>query len=812
MVLRASSFKDYCVIGRDIMLQVQKRSGDFVPFDLKKIESAIGKAFAAEHKEVTPDVLELLALRVTSNFSNKVKNEIVTVEDIQDSVEVVLIQTGFVDVAKSYMDYRTKRAAIRQVKSTTLDFKNVVDSYLKVADWRVKENSTVTYSVGGLILSNSGAVTANYWLSEVYDKEIADAHKNADIHIHDLSMLTGYCAGWSLKQLIKEGLGGVTGKITSAPARHLMTLCNQMVNFLGIMQNEWAGAQAFSSFDTYLAPFVKADNLTYKEVKQCIQSFIFGVNTPSRWGTQSPFTNITLDWTVPEDMVNLPAIVGGKEMNFTYGDCKKEMDMVNKAFIETMIEGDAEGRGFQYPIPTYSITKDFDWSDNENNRLLFTMTAKYGTPYFSNYINSDMKPSDVRSMCCRLRLDLRELRKKSGGYFGSGESTGSIGVVTINMPRIAYLSTDKADFYARLDRLMDISARSLKVKRETVTKLLEAGLYPYTKHYLGSFKNHFSTIGLVGINEACLNARWIKKDLTNKEAQEFTVEVLNHMRERLSDYQEAYGDLYNLEATPAESTAFRLAKHDKARYPDIITASKDGDTPFYTNSSHLPVGYTSDIFQALDIEDQFQTLYTSGTVFHAFLGQRLPNWESCMKLVRKIAENYKLPYYTMSPTYSICPDHGYLTGEQWKCPHCGKETEVYSRITGYYRPVKNWNAGKTQEFKQRKTYELKKGEEPHQFEEVCKCEEHNEVKTETPKVNELLLFTSPTCPNCKVAKMLLDKEGIKYHQIDAYANKEMSEAYGIQNAPTLLVPEGDSFKVYDNASLIKGYIETSKRN
>ena len=812
MVLRASSFKDYCVIGRDIMLQVQKRSGDFVPFDLKKIESAIGKAFAAEHKEVTPDVLELLALRVTSNFSKKVKNEIVTVEDIQDSVEVVLIQTGFVDVAKSYMDYRTKRAAIRQVKSTTLDFKNVVDSYLKVADWRVKENSTVTYSVGGLILSNSGAVTANYWLSEVYDKEIADAHKNADIHIHDLSMLTGYCAGWSLKQLIKEGLGGVTGKITSAPARHLMTLCNQMVNFLGIMQNEWAGAQAFSSFDTYLAPFVKADNLTYKEVKQCIQSFIFGVNTPSRWGTQSPFTNITLDWTVPEDMVNLPAIVGGKEMNFTYGDCKKEMDMVNKAFIETMIEGDAEGRGFQYPIPTYSITKDFDWSDNENNRLLFTMTAKYGTPYFSNYINSDMKPSDVRSMCCRLRLDLRELRKKSGGYFGSGESTGSIGVVTINMPRIAYLSTDKADFYARLDRLMDISARSLKVKRETVTKLLEAGLYPYTKHYLGSFKNHFSTIGLVGMNEACLNARWIKKDLTNKEAQEFTVEVLNHMRERLSDYQEAYGDLYNLEATPAESTAFRLAKHDKARYPDIITASKDGDTPFYTNSSHLPVGYTSDIFQALDIEDQFQTLYTSGTVFHAFLGQRLPNWESCMKLVRKIAENYKLPYYTMSPTYSICPDHGYLTGEQWKCPHCGKETEVYSRITGYYRPVKNWNAGKTQEFKQRKTYELKKGEEPHQFEEVCKCEEHNEVKTETPKVNELLLFTSPTCPNCKVAKMLLDKEGIKYHQIDAYANKEMSEAYGIQNAPTLLVPEGDSFKVYDNASLIKGYIETSKRN
>ena len=643
------------------MLQVVKRDGTLVPFDLKKIQSAMSRAFTAENKTISDDVIELLALRVTSVFNSKVHNDQIGVEDIQDAVEIVLIQAGYVDVAKSYMDYRTKRAALRQVKSTTLDFKNVVDSYLKVADWRVKENSTVTYSVGGLILSNSGAVTANYWLSEVYDKDIADAHRNADIHIHDLSMLTGYCAGWSLKQLIKEGLGGVPGKITSAPAKHLMTLCNQMVNFLGIMQNEWAGAQAFSSFDTYLAPFVKVDHLSYSEVKQCIQSFIFGVNTPSRWGTQSPFTNITLDWTVPDDMANLPAIVGGKEMDFTYGDCKEEMAMVNKAFIETMIEGDANGRGFQYPIPTYSITKDFDWSATENNKLLFTMTAKYGTPYFSNYINSDMKPSDVRSMCCRLRLDLRELRKKSGGYFGSGESTGSVGVVTINMPRIAYLATDKEDFYARLDRLMDLSARSLKVKRETVSRLLEAGLYPYTKHYLGSFNNHFSTIGLVGMNEACLNARWIRADLTHKEAQEFTVEVLNHMRTRLSDYQEKYGDLYNLEATPAESTAYRLAKHDKERYPDIITASKDGDTPFYTNSSHLPVGFTSDIFEALDIEDQFQTLYTSGTVFHAFLGQRLPNWESCMKLVRKIAENYKLPYYTMSPTYSVCEDHGYIT-------------------------------------------------------------------------------------------------------------------------------------------------------
>ena len=787
------------------MLQVTKRDGTVVPFDLGKIESAIERAFRAEHKDTTPDIIQILALRVTSIFNNKIKDEKVSVEDIQDAVEIALIQANYIDVAKSYMEYRNKHAALRQVKSTSLDFKNVVDNYLRIADWRVKENSTVTYSVGGLILSNSGAVTANYWLSEVYDKEIADAHRNADIHIHDLSMLTGYCAGWSLKQLITEGLGGVAGKITSSPARHLMTLCNQMVNFLGIMQNEWAGAQAFSSFDTYLAPFVKVDNLTYKEVKQCIQSFIYGVNTPSRWGTQAPFTNVTLDWTVPNDLKNMPALVGGKEMDFTYGDCTKEMAMVNKAFIEVMIEGDANGRGFQYPITTYSITKDFDWTPTENNKLLFTMTAKYGTPYFSNYINSDMEPSDVRSMCCRLRLDLRELRKKSGGFFGSGESTGSVGVVTINMPRIAYLSTDKEDFYNRLDRLMDISARSLRVKRQTISKLLEAGLYPYTKHYLGNFNNHFSTIGLVGMNETCLNARWIKKDLTNKEAQDFTVEVLNHMRTRLSDYQEQYGDLYNLEATPAESTAFRLAKHDKQRYPDIITASKDGESPYYTNSSHLPVGFTEDIFEALDIEDNFQTLYTSGTVFHAFLGQRLPDWESCMSLVRKIAENYKLPYYTMSPTYSVCEDHGYLAGEQWKCPICGKEAEVYSRITGYYRPVKNWNAGKVQEFRQRKTYEIKEGQNPHVHEgDSCSCGHAHEEGA--PKVTEVMLFTSPTCPNCKIAKMLLDKQHIGYKNIDALSNKELAQAYGVKQAPTLIAPDGDGFRVYENASNIKEFI------
>ncbi|MBR2373446.1 MAG: ribonucleoside triphosphate reductase, partial [Lentisphaeria bacterium] len=625
------------------MYQVQKRNGKNIDFNIAKICDAIRMAFEAQEKQFNQSIIDFLALKVTADFEPKIKEGLVAVEDIQDSVESVLVQAGYGDVAKAYILYRRQREKLRNAESTILDFKKAVDDYVKINDWRVKENSTVTYSVGGLILSNSGAITANYWLSEVYDDEIANAHRNADIHLHDLSMLTGYCAGWSLKQLIKEGLGGVPGKITSAPASHLATLCNQMVNFLGIMQNEWAGAQAFSSFDTYLAPFVKVDKLSYEQVKKCIESFIFGVNTPSRWGTQAPFSNITLDWTVPPDLAELNCIVGGKEMDFKYKDCKKEMDMVNRAFIETMIEGDAQGRGFQYPIPTYSITSDFDWSESENNKLLFEMTSKYGTPYFSNYVNSDMEPSDIRSMCCRLRLDLRELRKKSGGFFGSGESTGSIGVVTINMPRIAYLAENEADFYERLDHMMDISARSLKIKREVISKLLDEGLYPYTRRYLGKFDNHFSTIGLVGMNEACLNAKWIRADLTNTAAQNFTKDVLNHMRERLSDYQEMYGDLYNLEATPAESTSYRLAKHDKKRFADIIAAAGDCGTPYYTNSSHLPVGYTDDIFSALDIQDELQTLYTSGTVFHAFLGEKLPDWQAAAALVRKIAENYKLP-------------------------------------------------------------------------------------------------------------------------------------------------------------------------
>ncbi len=787
------------------MEKIIKRDGRVVDFDISKIETAIVKAMMSLGEGDVRDckkLAKITELELIEQFDDK---KIPTVEDVQDTVEKVLMRNGYENVAKCYILYRRNHEKIRNVKETLMDYKNTVEKYLNLADWRVKENATVTYSVGGLILSNSGAITANYWLNEVYDKEIGNAHKNCDIHIHDLSMLTGYCAGWSLKQLIVEGLGGVPGKITSSPAAHLSTLCNQMVNFLGIMQNEWAGAQAFSSFDTYLAPFVKIDNLSYADVKQCLQSFIYGVNTPSRWGTQAPFTNITLDWTVPRDMAELPALVKGKEQSFKYKDCQKEMDMVNKAFIEIMCEGDANGRGFQYPIPTYSITRDFDWSDSENNKLLFEMTTKYGTPYFSNYINSDMEPNDVRSMCCRLRLDLRELRKKSGGFFGSGESTGSIGVVTLNMPKMAYESRTEDEFFERLDKLMDISARSLKVKRETITKLLDAGLYPYTKRYLGTFNNHFSTIGLVGMNEACLNANWLRCDMTDARAQEWTKKVLNHMRNKLSDYQEMYGDLYNLEATPAESTSYRFARHDKEKYPDIITAS-EGKTPYYTNSSNLPVGFTEDIFEALDIQDDIQTLYTSGTVFHAFLGQKLSDWKTTANLVRTIAENYRLPYYTISPTYSVCKNHGYIAGEVYKCPECGEATEVYSRITGYYRPVANWNDGKSQEFEDRKVYDLGASHlEGHiHNHDKCVCDDKKCVG------NEIMLFTTKTCPNCKMAKMLLDKAGIKYTVIDAEDEKETTRNFNVTKAPTMLVPNGEKYARFDNVSDISKFIDSQK--
>lgn len=806
------------------MNNVIRRDGTAVAFDPTKIENAVAKAFMATDELDARDISSVsraICLIVTTTLNGR-KLDAATVEEIQDEVESALMNCGYAKTAKAYILYRRQHANVRETKDTLLDYKKLIDGYIGTEkDWRVKENSTVTLSVGGLILSNSGAVTANYWLSEVYDEDVADAHRNCFMHIHDLSMLTGYCAGWSLKQLIQEGLGGVPDRITSAPAKHLTTLCNQMVNFLGIMQNEWAGAQAFSSFDTYLAPFVKVDNLSYKDVKQSIQSFIYGVNTPSRWGTQAPFTNVTLDWTVPEDMINMPALVGGKEMDFTYGDCKAEMDMVNKAFIEIMIEGDANGRGFQYPIPTYSITKDFDWSETENNKLLFEMTAKYGTPYFSNYINSDMNPSDVRSMCCRLRLDLRELRKKGGGFFGSGESTGSIGVVTLNLPRIAYLSSTKEEFYSMLDKYMDIAARSLDTKRKVINRLLEEGLYPYTKRYLGAFNNHFSTIGLVGMNETILNAKWLDSDITKPEGRDFSIEVLNHMRDRLSDYQEMYGDLFNLEATPAESTTYRFAKHDTEEFADIITAACKDQAPYYTNSTHLPVNYTEDIFDALEMEDEMQTLYTSGTVFHGFLGERMPDWKAAANLVKKIAYNFKLPYYTLSPTYSICESHGYIAGEHFSCPHCGNATEVYSRITGYYRPVRNWNDGKSSEFENRKTYEPEElfsvnrnllEEAGVEMPRVGTQTLGRANRVEAPKSNsdaeKVILVTTKTCPNCQAAKNYLNQAGIEYDVIlaDEADGAEIAVQYNVSAAPTLIVQSGEEAELYSNVSNIRAYI------
>jgi ribonucleoside-triphosphate reductase len=689
------------------MFSVRKRNGSVVDFQLDKITTAIRKAFDATDTQYTEDVLEKISLRVVADFQKKIDDQTIFIEDIQDSVEKILVDLGFSQVAKAYILYRKQREKMRQFDSSILNFASTVNNYLEQRDWRVNENSTVTYSIGGLILHNSGTITANYWLSEIYDAQIGEAHRNGDIHIHDLSMLSGYCAGWSLKQLIEEGLGGVMGKVSSKPARHLSTLANQMVNFLGILQNEWAGAQAFSSFDTYLAPFVKIDKLDFEEVKQSIQSFVFGVNTPSRWGTQSPFSNITLDWVVPKKLKDEPALVGGKPQSFTYGDCQKEMDIINRAFLEILQEGDANGRGFQYPIPTYNITKDFDW-DNPNTELLFKITSKYGTPYFQNFINSDLDPDDVRSMCCRLQLDKRELRRRGGGLFGSDEFTGSIGVVTINLPRIAYLSENEKDFFSKLSKMMDIAKRSLEVKREVIEKLNDEGLYPYTKRYLKNFDNHFSTIGLIGMNETTLNARWLNKPLYKEESRSFAIKVLDFMRDKIATYQEETGHLYNLEATPAESTTYRLAKADRERYPGIITAGDE--TPYYTNSSHLPVDFDGDMFTALGNQEDLQAKYTGGTVFHTFLGEKISDWKVTRNLVEKIATNYRIPYFTISPTYSICPDHGYITGEHYECPHCGKTAEVYSRITGYYRPVQHWNRGKKEEFKHRKEYDVSKGD------------------------------------------------------------------------------------------------------
>ena len=686
------------------MYKVIKRDGSVAEFDIAKISGAIAKAFGALNKPCDPHDIDFIALKVTADFEDKIKDDLISVEAIQDSAEQVLIQSGHSDVAKAYILYRREREKLRNLKSTILDYKETVNNYVHEKTLRMRENATASYSVGGLILSNSGAITANYWLSEIYDAEISAAHRSGEMHLHDLTMLTGYCAGWSLEQLIKEGLGGVMGKIDSKPPKHLYSLCNQMINFLGVMQNEWAGAQSFSSFDTCLAPFVKSDNLPYKDVKNCIETFVFGVNTPSRWGTQAPFSNITLDWTVPEDMKDKHPVIGGREADFTYGDCQAEMDTVNRAFMEVMTEGDANGSGLAYPIPTYAIDKDFDWSDKPNNRLLFSMAAKYGTPYFANYNRSGLSKTDVRDMLRDVE-DKSLLRRRAGGFFGSGENSGSIGAVTLNLPRLAYLSDDEDDFYRRLDKLMDLAARSLEVKRSIITKLMNEGMYPYTKRYIQNFDRHFSTIGIVGMNEAGLNASWLREGLADLRTRRFAREVLRHMLRRIQSYQVSTGHLYNLEATPAESTAYRMAREDKARYADIITASRNG-TPYYTNSTNMPVSFTDDLIEALDAQEEFQTMYTSGTVFHVFTEQALPDWQRAAEIVRMITENYRLPYFTLTPTFSICPKHGYLMGNQPICPVCGGHADVYSRITGYYRPIGNWNDGKLQEFRDRVMYNI----------------------------------------------------------------------------------------------------------
>ena len=667
---------------KSFLKKVVKRSGEIESYDRKKIEKAVGKAVLAVEKIANPEKAERLTDAVEEQLrlllAGRRAHSIPAIEEIQDVVETVLIQSGEVEIAKAYILYRAKHEAMRDAKKLAVDINKTMDGYLSQSDWRVHENANINFSLGGLILHNSGTITANYWLRNIYPKEIADAHINCAFHIHDLSMFSGYCAGWSLRQLIKEGLGGVKEKITCAPAAHLSTLVNQMVNFLGILQNEWAGAQAFSSFDTYLAPFVKADSLSEKEVRQCIQSFIFGVNTPSRWGSQAPFTNITLDWTCPEDLRNQKAVVAGKETDFTYGDCQKEMDVINKVFIELMLKGDDAGRGFAYPIPTYNITKDFDW-ENPNCALLFQMTSQYGTPYFQNFINSDLNPSDVRSMCCRLRLDKRELKKRGGGLFGSDEFTGSLGVVTINLPQIGFLAKSaqnpSEEFYRRLDHLMDLARDSLQIKRKVIQKLLDGGLFPYTRRYLKTLDNHFNTIGLCGMNECCLNL--LGKDITTSEGKDFACKVLDHMRERMADYQEKTGELFNLEATPAESTSYRLARHDKENFPGIITSGKDD--PFYTNSSQLPVDFTSDIFEALDHQEALQTRYTGGTVFHIFVGEQVKDWRACKELIKTVFTNYRIPYITVSPVYSVCKKHGYIPGEHFECPKCKAEKEAALR-------------------------------------------------------------------------------------------------------------------------------------
>ena len=713
----------------NIFLKIEKRDGSLVDFDKAKIAEAISKAAKSvgnNEESISINLTDKVMYYLKGSLGSKIPN----VEDVQDAVEEVLIEDGHSKIAKAYILYREQHKKLRENKKIMFDVVDVMDGYLRQSDWRVNENSNMNYSHSGLLLHIAGSVIANYTLNTVYSSKIADAHKNADFHIHDLSMgIAGYCAGWSIRQVLEEGFNGVSGKTSSKPPKHFGSALWQLINFLGTLQNEWAGAMAFSSFDTYLAPYVKYDNLDFKEVKQNLQGFIFNMNVPTRWGGQTPFSNITLDWVIPKDMQDKKPLIGGVSQDFTYGDCQKESDMINRAFMEIMMEGDSDGRIFTFPIPTYNITRDFGW-DSENANLLFEMTSKYGTPYFQNFINSKLDPSDVRSMCCRLQMDLRELRQRGGGLFGSVEMTGSVGVVTINLPRIGYTANNRNDFFVKLESLMELAKESLEVKRSVINSNLETGLLPYTKRYLGTLDNHFSTIGLVGMNETLKN--FLGTDITTKEGQDFAKEVLGFMREKLKDFQEETGHIYNLEATPAEGTAYRLAKKDKELFPDIIVAGEE--SPYYTNSTQLPVGYTQDIFEALELQDELQSLYTGGTVLHGFMGEKISDVETCKDLVKKIAYNFTLPYFTITPTFSVCKEHGYISGEHHECPTCGTSTEVYSRVVGYHRPVQNWNNGKREEFKERDAFT----ENASLNNSIAKTEiECSEIVSEKQKVNNM---------------------------------------------------------------------------
>jgi ribonucleoside-triphosphate reductase len=684
------------------VFKIRKRDGRLVEFDEEKIIDAIWKAVRAVggHDRETS---EKIGHEVTSVLKEKFKKKAPTVEEIQDLVEKIIIEKGHAKTAKAYILYRDEHIKLRDSRKLLLDSQQIIRDYIAKEDWRVYENANAAYSYSGLLWHAAGTVMAYYGMNQVYPPEIAKAHLNGELHIHDMSgSICGYCAGWSLRQLLHEGFNGVPGKIECKAPKHLRTAVGQMINFIGTLQNEWAGAQAFNSFDTYLAPFVRADNLNFNEIKQAIQEFVFNMNVSSRWGGQTPFSNVTLDLTVPDDLKDQAVTVGGKLLPSTYGDYQNEMDNINKAFIEVMIEGDAKGRVFTFPIPTYNITRDFNWNSEISDKL-FEMTAKYGLPYFQNFINSDLNPGDVRSMCCRLQLNMKELMQNvTGGLFGSGESTGSVGVVTMNLPRIAYLNKSKEKFFEILEQSMYLAMRSLEIKRKVVDNNIQKWLLPYTKRYLGNLNNHFSTIGLVGMNEACLNL--IGEDIANQKGKQFAIETLNFMRERLKEFQEHTGHIYNLEATPAEGTSYRLARIDKRTYPEIISSGKK--EPYYTNSTNLPVSYTDDIFHALNHQEPLQTLYTGGTVFHTFLGESIGN-KQAMLLVKKICNSSKIPYITLTPTFSICHDHGYIRGEKHNCPKCKKPTEVYSRVVGYLRPVQDWNKGKQEEYQERKVYNLK---------------------------------------------------------------------------------------------------------